>query len=66
VLAWGLNLSEGDDVLLIRDHFPATVLPWLPLRERGVEVRFLPHRAGLTPAMIADPPGPRTRGVWGS
>lgn len=61
VLASGLDLTEGDEVLLVRDDFPATVTPWLPLEERGVRIRFLPRRAGLTPGAVAEALGPDTR-----
>jgi len=32
--------EAGDEILLIDGDFPATVYPWLPLRERGVRVRL--------------------------
>lgn len=62
-LAQGLDLADGDEVLLVRDDFPATVLPWLPLRARGVVIRFLRRRAGLGPEEVANALGPRTRVV---
>ena len=41
LLANGIRWREGDEVLLVRGDFPATIFPWLPLRERGVRVRFI-------------------------
>lgn len=46
LLARGLDLREGDEVLLVEHDFPATIFPWLPLRRRGVEVRFVPNPGG--------------------
>jgi hypothetical protein len=40
LLAQGLPLEAGDEILLIDGDFPATEYPWLPLRGRGVRVRF--------------------------
>lgn len=46
----GLDLKEGDDVFLMLGDFPSNLLPWLPLRERGVRVHFVePERFVLTP-----------------
>ena len=39
LLANGLPLGDGDEVLLMAGDFPSDVLPWLGLRERGVQVR---------------------------
>src|SRR5215212_3987105 len=46
LLAHGLALQAGDEVLLVEGDFPATVYPWLPLQRRGVELRFLPAPSG--------------------
>ncbi|MCG8423851.1 MAG: aminotransferase class V-fold PLP-dependent enzyme [Proteobacteria bacterium] len=40
LLANGIPLSAGDDVLLMGGDFPSNLLPWLSLRERGVTVRI--------------------------
>lgn len=46
----GLPLDDGDEVFLMTGDFPSNLLPWLPLRERGVRVRFVePRRFVLTP-----------------
>jgi selenocysteine lyase/cysteine desulfurase len=46
LLAHGLALEPGDEVLLVEGDFPASVYPWLPLRRRGVTVRFVPAPSG--------------------
>lgn len=62
LLVQGLPLEEGDEVLLIDGDFPATVMTWLPLRERGVEVRLLrPETWPPSPAEIESSFGERTR-----
>jgi selenocysteine lyase/cysteine desulfurase len=57
LLARTLPLEAGDEVLLVDGDFPATIYPWLPLRERGIKVRLLP----VTPQRLTDELGPRTR-----
>lgn len=61
LLVRGLPLERGDEIVLVRDDFPATVAPWLPLRERGVRIRFLPRRRGIEPSDVATALRPRTR-----
>jgi cysteine desulfurase / selenocysteine lyase len=46
VAAMGIPAREGDNVVLAEREFPANIRPWLPLRRRGVEVRFVPQRDG--------------------
>ena len=41
LLANGIPLREGDEVLLVRGDFPSVVLPWLGLEKRGVTIRHL-------------------------
>ncbi|MFV1956202.1 MAG: aminotransferase class V-fold PLP-dependent enzyme [bacterium] len=41
LLANGIPLTEGDEVLLVRDDFPSDILPWLGLEKRGIRVRFI-------------------------
>ena len=54
LLARTLPFRRGDEVLLVDGDFPATVYPWLPLRERGVEVRMLrPEGLAPTPDELA-------------
>lgn len=61
LLAGGLDLAKGDEVVLVEDDFPATVLPWLPLRDRGVEIQMLRRRAGLSLETISEAISTRTR-----
>lgn len=46
LLARGLPLREGDEVLLVDGDFPATIYPWLPVRGRGIRVRTVPSPSG--------------------
>ena len=46
VVATGLRVREGDNIVLVQREFPANVRPWLPLRRRGVEVRLVPQQDG--------------------
>lgn len=46
-VALGLNWHPGDRVLTLDCEFPANLYPWLALRQRGVQVEFVPHRHGL-------------------
>ena len=46
VAATGIPFAGGDNVVLVDGEFPANIRPWLPLRKRGVEVRFVPQRDG--------------------
>lgn len=46
VVATGLQVGEGDNVVLAEKEFPANIRPWLPLRRRGVELRFVRPRDG--------------------
>jgi len=63
LLANGLALEAGDEVLLMAGDFPSDILPWLDLRRRGVEVSLVEPaadvltvdevRTALTPATRA-------------
>lgn len=46
LLARGLPLHSGDEVLLVEGDFPASIYPWLPLQRRGVKVRTLSAASG--------------------
>jgi selenocysteine lyase/cysteine desulfurase len=46
LLAHGLPLQAGDEVLLVEGDFPASIYPWLPLQRRGVRLRTLPASSG--------------------
>lgn len=66
VAARGLELSEGDEVLLPAHEFPANDFPWRWLGRRGVRVRVVePDRAAgaVSAERLAAEIGPRTRVV---
>jgi hypothetical protein len=44
LLSHGIRWNEGDEVLLVAGEFPATVVPWLWLEQRGVRIRMLEPR----------------------
>jgi selenocysteine lyase/cysteine desulfurase len=46
LLVQGVPWREGDEVLLVDGDFPATIVPWLPLADRGVRVRLLKPEGG--------------------
>jgi cysteine desulfurase/selenocysteine lyase len=41
LIANGLELGPGDQVVVAANDFPSDILPWLMLRDRGVEVRLV-------------------------
>ncbi len=41
LVAGGLEFEPGDNVIACMDDYPSNVYPWLALREKGVEVRFV-------------------------
>ncbi len=62
LLTHGLSWQAGDEVLLVDGDFPATVIPWLALRGRGVRVRMLkPSRRPLSPEELEREITPATR-----
>ncbi len=66
-VARGLDLGEGDEVLLPRHEFPSNDLPWRWLARRGAKVRVVEPGAGACGAVSAErlaaEIGPRTRVV---
>ncbi len=64
VVARGLELSAGDNVLISDIEFPSNVYPWLNLQRAGVEVRWVRHKEGrLRGEDIAEAMDSRTRVV---
>jgi cysteine desulfurase / selenocysteine lyase len=62
LLVQGVDWHRGDEVLLVAGDFPATIVPWLPLAERGVRVRLLePDGAALDAGRLAAELTPATR-----
>ncbi len=65
-VARGLDLGEGDEVLLPRHEFPSNDLPWRWLARRGVAVRVVePDQpcGAVSSERLAAAIGPRTRVV---
>jgi len=46
LVANGLDFKTGDNVVIPEKEFPANVYPWLNLKDKGVEVRFVKWRDG--------------------
>jgi cysteine desulfurase / selenocysteine lyase len=64
LVANGLELGQGDEVVVPANDFPSDILPWLSLRDRGVRVRMVQPKAEvLTPDEVAAALTPRTRVV---
>jgi cysteine desulfurase/selenocysteine lyase len=64
ILAQGLDLGPGDEILTNRNEFGANAYPWLALRKRGVDVRFIDApRERMTPDVLAAALTSRTRAV---
>ncbi len=63
LVADGLSLEPGDNVLLASCDYPAVVYPWYAQAWRGVEARLVPPRAcgTLAPEDFADALDARTR-----
>lgn len=50
LLANGITWQAGDEVLLVENDFPASILPWLGLRKRGVVIRTIRPQASVLQA----------------
>jgi selenocysteine lyase/cysteine desulfurase len=61
ILAQGLDLGPGDEVVLGANEFGANAYPWFALRARGVTVTQLPPGARMTPDALRAALSPRTR-----
>jgi cysteine desulfurase / selenocysteine lyase len=44
LLANGIRWKTGDEILLVEGDFPSDILPWMGLRNKGVNIRFLKPR----------------------
>lgn len=55
IVANGIGWHSGDNLVIPKDEFPSNRLPWLALREKGVEVREVDIRSTDEPeqALIA-------------
>lgn len=62
LLANGLPLSQGDEVLVMQNDFPTNILPWMELAKKGVRVAQLkPQGHVLTLDEIASAVTPSTK-----
>lgn len=48
IVAKGLDWKAGDNVVIYEKEFPSNIYPWLNLRKKGVEVKVIPSRDGMT------------------
>ena len=64
LVAQGLTWQDGDEVICVAGDFPATVLPWVALEDRGVRVTLLrAPDARVDAERLTEAIGPRTRVV---
>jgi selenocysteine lyase/cysteine desulfurase len=64
LLANGLPLQTGDEILLMQNDFPSDILPWLGLQIKGIVVRQIKSENHvLTPDEISAAISPKTRVV---
>jgi len=64
LLAHGLPLEKGDEVLVMQNDFPVDILPWLFLEKKGVRVRQIkPEGFQLTADELEQNITPSTRVV---
>ena len=49
IVANGIDWQEGDNVVIPDIEFPANVYPWMNLKRRGVDVRFVKAVRGRVP-----------------
>jgi selenocysteine lyase/cysteine desulfurase len=63
LIANGIPWAPGDEVLCYQGDYPANVYPWLSLRRRGVNIRYLKPKApgAITPELVAEALRPETR-----
>ena len=47
ILANGIPMKKGDEVLLVRGDFPASIVSWLSLKEKGVTIKFLHPKGNI-------------------
>src|SRR6516165_6209254 len=45
-VAEGFPWKPGDNIVTAEEEYPANIYPWLNLKDRGVETRRVPSRAG--------------------
>jgi selenocysteine lyase/cysteine desulfurase len=47
IFANGLSLNTGDNIIIPDIEFPANIYPWMNLKNKGVEVKFLKTQNGI-------------------
>lgn len=61
-IAGGFPWQPGDELILPDNEFPSNARPWLGLRQRGVNIRFVEHaRERMTPDVLRSMLTPRTK-----
>ena len=64
IVANGIPLNDGDNIVLPSIEFPANVYPWLALKNRGIEVREIePVDGKVTSEMLIESCDERTKAV---
>ncbi len=62
IVASGLGLKAGDEVVVASSNFPSNLFTWIHLRRLGVVVRVLhPENGEITPEQVASALNSRTR-----
>jgi len=62
MVAEGLRLEPGDQIVVVEDDFPANQIPWFRQRRRGVEIVVVPRRDGrVSVSALLGAITPRTR-----
>jgi selenocysteine lyase/cysteine desulfurase len=46
IVAEGLDWRPGDNVIVYEKEFPSNIYPWVNLKRKGVEVKFIPSQGG--------------------
>lgn len=46
IVAQGLDWKEGDNLIVYEREFPSNIYPWLNLKKKGIEIRFVLSRNG--------------------
>lgn len=63
-IANGLELQDGDEILLLKGDYPSMVLPWMVRAERTpLNIRLLDEEVFADPSRLSAEIGPRTRAV---
>jgi len=62
IVAAGLTLGPGDEVVVASSNFPSNLFTWLQLRRKGVNVKVIhPGREDVTPDLVLPALSARTR-----